>query len=141
MIVDHKFGSNRDQRFHQTTGPATPRRWRAAAPALLLVGLVIMGTTAIAARAAIVSIAPATAGAYALAGMPVNLRGLSIADVRVTARHEADSPGELLVTGEITNLRDRETAAPKSAPGVARRGWARALRLDDARPEDAPRRS
>jgi hypothetical protein len=112
MIVDHKFGSNRDQRFHQTTGPAPPRRWRAAAPALLIVGLVIMGTTAIAARAAIVSIAPATAGAYALAGMPVNLRGLSIADVRVTATREADSPGELLVTGEIANLRDRETAAP-----------------------------
>ena len=112
MIVDYKSGSNCDRHSYQTTGRAPPRRWRAAAPALLLVGLVIAATMAIAARAAIVSIAPATAAAYALAGMPVNLRGLSIADVRATATHEADSPGELLVTGEIANLRDRETTAP-----------------------------
>jgi len=105
MIVDHKFGSNCDQ-------GSPPRRWRAAAPALLLVGLVSAGTMAIAARAAIVSVAPATAAAYALAGMPVNLRGLSIADVRATATHEPDSPGELLITGEIANLRDRETPVP-----------------------------
>ena len=71
-----------------------------------------MGTTAIAPRAAIVSIAPPVAGVYALAGMPVNLRGLLIADVRVTATQQSDSPGELLVTGEIANLRDRETPAP-----------------------------
>ena len=105
MIVDYKSGSNCDRRFHQTTGPAPPRRWLAGAPALLLVGLVIAATMAIAARTAIVSIAPATAAAYALAGMPVNLRGLSIVDVRATATHEANSPGELLVTGEIANLR------------------------------------
>ena len=108
MILDHKFGSNCDQGF--------PRRlWRgdsAISPALVLVGLVIMGTTAIAARAAIVSIAPATAAIYAGVGMPVNLRDLSIADVRVTTTQQPDSPGELLVTGEIANLRDRETPAP-----------------------------
>jgi hypothetical protein len=112
MIVDYKSGSNCDRRSYQTTGCAPPRRWRAAAPALLLVGLVTAATMAIAPRAAIVSIAPATAAAYALAGMPVNLRGLSIADVRARATHETDSPGELLVTGEIANLRDGETAAP-----------------------------
>jgi hypothetical protein len=32
--------------------------------------------------------------------------------VRATTKHEPDSPGELLVTGEIANLRDRETPAP-----------------------------
>jgi hypothetical protein len=71
-----------------------------------------MGTTAIAARAAIVLIAPATAALYASAGMPVNLRDLSIADVRATVIQQTEGQGELLVTGEITNLRDRETLAP-----------------------------
>jgi hypothetical protein len=115
MIVDHKFASNFDRGSYEAICAASPRRWRAggaAGPALLLVGLVIMGTTAIAARAAIVAIAPRTAAVYAFAGMPVNLSGLSIADVRVTATQQPDSPGELLVTGEIANLRDRETPAP-----------------------------
>ena len=127
MIVDYKFGSNCDQGSYEAICPAPPRRWRAggaAGPALVLVGLVIMGTTAIAARAAIVAIAPPTAGVYALAGIPVNLRGLSIADVRVTTTQRPDSPGELLVTGEIANLRDRETAAPNLRL---------ALRADDGR--------
>jgi hypothetical protein len=108
MILAHKFSSNCDQGFLR-------RRWRgdgAIAPALVLVGLVILGTTAIAARAAIVSIAPATAAVYASAGMPVNLRDLSIADVRATVMQQTEGQGELLVTGEITNLRDRETSAP-----------------------------
>jgi hypothetical protein len=86
--------------------------------------LVVAATTAIAARAAIVSIAPPMAGVYALAGMPVNLRGLSIADVRVTTTQQPDSSGELLVTGEIANLRDREIAAPNLRL---------ALRADDGR--------
>jgi len=71
-----------------------------------------MGTTVIAARAAIVSIAPATAAIYAGVGIPVNLRDLSVGDVRVTTTQQQDGSGELLVTGEIANLRDRETAAP-----------------------------
>jgi hypothetical protein len=108
MTLDHKFGSNCDQGFPR-------RRWLgngAISPALVLVGLVIMGTTAIAARAAIVSIAPATAAIYAGVGIPVNLRDLSVRDVRVTTTQQPDGSGELLVTGEIANLRDRETAAP-----------------------------
>jgi hypothetical protein len=72
----------------------------------------IAATMAIAARSAIVSIAPPTARVFALAGLPVNLRGLSIADVRVTTTQQPDGSGELLVTGEITNLRDREMAVP-----------------------------
>ena len=108
MILDHKFGSNCDQGFPR-------RRWlgdSAISQALVLVGLVIMGTAAIGARAAIVSIAPATAAIYAGVGIPVNLGDLSVAGVRVTTTQQPDSSGELLVTGEIANLRDRETAAP-----------------------------
>jgi hypothetical protein len=108
MTLDHKHGLNRDQGFLR-------RRWlpgSAISPTLVLVGLVIMAMTAIAARAAIVSIAPVTAAIYAGVGIPVNLRELSVANVRVTTTQQPDSSGELLVTGEIANLRDRETAAP-----------------------------
>jgi hypothetical protein len=127
MFVDHKFGSSCDRGSDEAICSAPLRRSRggsAAGPALLLIGLVIMGTTAIAARAAIVAIAPPTAAVYALAGIPVNLSGLSIADVRVTTTQQPDSPGELLVTGEIANLRDRETPAPNLRL---------ALRADDGR--------
>ncbi len=108
MIPVHKFGSNCDQGFPR-------RRWLrggAISPVLVLVGLVIMGTTVIATRAAIVAIAPATAAIYAGVGIPVNLRDLTVANVRATTMQQPDSSRELLVTGEIANLRDRETATP-----------------------------
>ena len=108
MTVNHKFGPNCDQ-------SSSRRLWRpggALASAFVLIGLVVAATAAIAARTAIVSIAPATAAVYASVGMPVNLRGLIIADVRATVTEQADGQGELLVTGEIANLRDRETPAP-----------------------------
>jgi hypothetical protein len=108
MTLDQMFRSNCDLGF--------PRcRWwggSGISPALVLIGLVVMATTAIAARAAIVSMAPATAAIYAGVGIPVNLRDLSVGDVRVAMMRQADSSGELLVTGEIANLRDRETATP-----------------------------
>jgi hypothetical protein len=78
----------------------------------VLISLVIMGTTAIAARATIVSVAPATAAVYAGVGLPVNLRGLSIASVHVTVAQRTEGPGELLITGEIENLRDGKTSVP-----------------------------
>ena len=109
MTQAHKFGANRDQ------GLPRGGAWRAGgrdSPGSCPCRLVIAATTAIAARAAIVSIAPATAAVYAGVGMPVNLRGLSIADVRATVTRQTESQGELLVTGEIANLRDRETPVP-----------------------------
>ena len=108
MPLDHKFGSDCDQNFRR------PRR-RAngvMAQAFLLVGLVIMGTMAIAARATIVSVAPATAAVYAGVGLPVNLRGLSIAKVHVTVAQQTEGPSELWITGEIENLRDAKTSVP-----------------------------
>ena len=106
MTVDHKFGANCDQGLR--------RRWRAggaASPAFVFVGLLLAATAAIGGRAAIVSIAPATAALYAGVGMPVNLQGLTIDDVRATVT-QSETQGELLVTGEIANLRDEETPAP-----------------------------
>ena len=108
MPLDHKFGSDCDQNFRRVG-------WRAhgvMAPAFVLVGLVIMGTTAIAGRAAIVSVAPSTAALYAGVGLPVNLRGLSIEKVHVTVAQQTEGPGELLITGELENLRDAKTSVP-----------------------------
>ena len=108
MTLDHKFGSDSDQ--------SSPRlRWRdrgVMAPAFVFAGLVIMGATAIAGRAAIVSIMPATGALYAGVGLPVNPSGLSIAKVHVTVAQQTEGPGELLVTGEIENLRDANTSVP-----------------------------
>ncbi len=112
MIMDHQFGSNCDQ---DVVSCASRRSWRArgsVVTASTFVGLVVAATTVIAARAAIVSIAPAAAAIYAGMGMPVNLRGLSIAHIRATITQQAEGQGELLVTGEIKNLRDSETAGP-----------------------------
>jgi hypothetical protein len=108
MTVDHTFGADCDK----ITLHPIRQTGRAVAPVFVLVGLVIAATTAIAARAAIVSIVPATAAIYAGVGLPVNLRGLSIAGVHVTAMHRTEGPGELLITGELENLRAAKTPVP-----------------------------
>jgi hypothetical protein len=96
-------------------GAPTPQRKgpsRTIAPALTFAAFMLVATTTVAARAAIVSITPATAVVYAWLGMPVNLRGLSIDLVRATAEQQTEDSRELLVTGEIVNLRDSETPVP-----------------------------
>ena len=52
------------------------------------------------------------AAIYAGVGLPVNLRGLSIADTRVSLTQQAEGQGELVITGEIANLRDGVTVVP-----------------------------
>jgi hypothetical protein len=82
------------------------------ASALAFAAFMAAATAAIAARNAIVSFAPGTAAVYANLGMPVNLRGLKIDGVRATAEQQTEEGPELLVTGEIVNLRDSETPVP-----------------------------
>ena len=95
------------------TGRASRRRLDGVlAPAFVLAGLVIATMTAVAARATIVSIAPATATIYAGVGLPVNLLGLSIAKVHATVAQQTEGPGELVISGEIENLRDAKTSLP-----------------------------
>ncbi len=84
----------------------------ATAPALAIAAFIMAATTAIASRATIVSAAPGTAVVYAGLGMPVNLRGLSIDRVRATAAGQTEDSQELLITGEIVNLRETETPVP-----------------------------
>jgi hypothetical protein len=113
--------SARDDRRRPAAMPPGPRRALApdrrtgsfptTGPALAFAAFMIAGTMAIAARAAIVSFAPATAVVFADLGMPVNLRGLSIDRIRATEQQTDDSR-ELLITGEIVNLREAETPVP-----------------------------
>jgi Protein of unknown function (DUF3426) len=104
MIVERGPGSNCDQGSPESIGGVRP--------ALVVLALIVTATMAIAARAAIVRVAPPTAAVYAQLGMPVNLRGLSIEGVRATIVEQPDDRRELLVAGEIVNLREAETPAP-----------------------------
>jgi hypothetical protein len=63
-------------------------------------------------RAEVVRAVPSLAGLYDLAGMPVNVRGLSIADVRSVEEIEDGVP-ILVVTGTIANLMDVPNEVPR----------------------------
>ena len=91
-------------------GPPVARLARRLAAPLAAASLLAGSMTAIGARESIVAAAPFAAGAYAAIGLPVNLRGLAIEDVR--ARIDASGDKKvLLVEGAIVNLRRGETAA------------------------------
>lgn len=100
---------------------------RLVAP-LAAIGVIATSMTAIGAREAIVAAAPLTAGAYAAIGLPVNLRGLAIEDVRARLE-ESGGKKTLIVEGVIANLRQTETAAPplrialRAADGVEVYVW------------------
>ena len=66
---------------------------------------------AIAARAAIVKAVPNTARIFAAIGLPVNLRGLALDNVRTNIFDSGDRK-VLIVEGAIANLRDSATETP-----------------------------
>lgn len=97
-----------------------PRRaaalWRAVAsvrPAALAagLGLAICGAM-VAKRVEIVRAAPSLASLYAAAGLPVNVRGLSIDGVRSVEEIDEGVP-LLLVTGAVANVSDAELDVPR----------------------------
>ncbi len=61
-------------------------------------------------RAEVVDVLPRTAVAYAAVGMPVNVTGLEFE--AVGARALPDTPGKVMVSGALRNVRDREIVAP-----------------------------
>ena len=81
----------------------------AAALAVLAVAGAAMG--ALAARAAIVKAVPASARLFAAVGLPVNLRGLALDNVRTNTFDLPDGK-MLVVEGVVVNLRDSPIAAP-----------------------------
>ena len=78
------------------------------APALAFLAFLI--ASKIAARAATVTVAPA----YASLGMPVNVNvcGLLIVGIRAPIAETSEQSWNLMVTGEIVNLREAETSVP-----------------------------
>ena len=103
----------RPGRRHSAAPSARKKALSAAtASALAFAAFMIAATATIASRNAIVSFAPATAAVYGGLGMPVNLRGLKIDGVRATTDQQSEESPELLVTGEIVNLRDSATPVP-----------------------------
>jgi predicted Zn finger-like uncharacterized protein len=83
-----------------------------AAGWLLLVALVLaIGWAAIAFRDSVVAWLPQTASLYAAAGLPVNSRGMDIADIASQRRIE-DGQHVLVVTGNIVNRSAHELSVP-----------------------------
>jgi hypothetical protein len=96
--------------------------------ALGVVLAIAAATGAIGLRAPIVRALPTSAVVYEAAGLPVNLAGLALRDVR--ARILRDGDRRILVAeGEIVNLRRRENRAPplalavRGANGLQRYAW------------------
>ncbi len=96
---------------------------------VMCVFAVIVGAMAlIGARTAVVQRVPAMAAVYEAVGVPVNLPGLALRDVR--SRIVRDGNRRLLVTeGEIVNIRREENHVPTLAlavrgpNGLARYSW------------------
>ncbi|MGA2792017.1 MAG: hypothetical protein ABSE69_00570, partial [Roseiarcus sp.] len=88
------------------------RRNRKGASAALAAIAIIAGAMAVAAeRAAIVKAVPNTARLFAAVGLPVNLRGLALDNVRTNIFDLGDRR-VLVIEGAIVNLRDLATEAP-----------------------------
>ena len=89
--------------------PDAPKRRAGKVFAVFLALGCAMG--AIAARAAIVRAVPPTARIFAAIGLPVNLRGLALDNVRTNIFDSGDRK-VLIVEGAIANLRDQATETP-----------------------------
>jgi predicted Zn finger-like uncharacterized protein len=88
--------------------PYTLKKAGAAFAALLILGGAM---AAIAARSPIVRAVPNTARIFAAMGLPVNLRGLALDNVRTNIFDSGDRK-VLIVEGAIVNLRDFTTQSP-----------------------------
>lgn len=79
---------------------------------LLLSLCAALPLAAFAGRTEVVRLAPATAALYAAAGLPVNLRGLSLDEVRSVEEIVQGEP-TLVVSGTITNITQATLEVPR----------------------------
>jgi hypothetical protein len=93
-----------------------------------LIAIIIGATALIALRERIVKIVPPAASVYRAAGLPVNLAGLELRDVR--SRIVMDGPRRVLtVEGEIVNIRREQNRVPpvtlavRGENGLERYSW------------------
>lgn len=107
-------GKESRTRTRRSTGASRLTRFASSLrPAAIVaaVGVAAIGL-AIGERAAMVRAAPSLASLYASIGLPVNVRGLSIGDVRSTETVENGVP-VLLVTGMVENISDARVDVPR----------------------------
>jgi hypothetical protein len=103
--------------------PEPPRRRAAPQPApekgrshgvaasLLALAMLSSGMAAVAGKARLVAAFPPSEALFATLGLPVNLKGLGIVDVRSTIAM-GDAPQTLTLEGRISNLRPDPTSVP-----------------------------
>jgi predicted Zn finger-like uncharacterized protein len=106
-----------EELYGATAQPLTPlehkpRHIRWPRTALLLTTVLGVAMSAIAFRGAIVRFLPRSNSIYAMAGFPVNQRGLDLQNVRVNLTHDGGQP-ILVVDGEIANLRADKAQVPE----------------------------
>jgi predicted Zn finger-like uncharacterized protein len=93
-------------------GPFGFRGNKSGGGAAIAAILIVAGAMAVAGeRAAIVRLVPNTARLFAAVGLPVNLRGLALDNVRTNIFDLGDRR-VLVIEGAIVNLRDSATEAP-----------------------------
>ena len=111
-------------------GPSAPapQARRARSPAVGIAAVALAATALIGLRAPIVRLAPPLAGAYRAVGLPVNLAGLELRDVR--SKIVMEGARKVLVTeGEIVNIRREQNRVPsislaiRGANGLDRYSW------------------
>ena len=92
---------------------AGPLRRHAAAiaSATLLLGAIGGGMAAVAAKEHVVAAFPPSAAVFATLGLPVNLRGLALGEIRSTVETGAGA-STLTLEGHITNMRPESSAVP-----------------------------
>ena len=98
-------------------GKQPPSAGRRAVAVLALAATIAAGLTAVLARAGIVGLWPETAMLYQAAGVPVNLRGLTLNGVR-SELQTVEQERILVVEGEIANAIGREIEIPRLALAI-----------------------
>lgn len=120
-----------EARFTRRPGPAPKRQsrrpvrslaalsfamlsWRPSAglaAGAMAATLVVGGMAALGGKARVVAAFPPSEAVFAALGLPVNLSGLSIGEIRSTVV-TGDGPATLTLEGHITNLRSDPTSVP-----------------------------
>ena len=100
--------------FAARRAPRAKRRNRFSLPflPLAILALIALNAALIGWRADVVRVAPQTASLYAAIGLPVNLRGLSFADVS-TATETHDGVQVLVVEGTVASASPRLVEVPR----------------------------